>query len=121
MMIRLLTILLLAGAIAGCGRAGTPRTRAQGSGTNKLGQVEAVALASRLSAGMKEEAADTMLCEHGLSSGISLGCSHGWTRFYTLTNGSSLGLEISSGGRLRTAVIQSNGVDIVSIPLKNAP
>jgi hypothetical protein len=130
-MIRLLTILLLVGAIAGCGRSHAPRARAQDYGTNRLGQVEAVALASRLSAGMKEEAADTMLYEHGLSGQIGLGCSHGWNRYYTLTNGSSLVLEIRphranprgawTDGRLRTAVIRSNLVNIVSIKLKNAP
>ncbi len=119
-MMRLIMVELLAfGVAAGCGRSPSPRVSARGGGANNLGQTEAVALASRLSVGMKEEAADTLLREHGLSSGISLGCSHGWARFYMLSNGCNLGLEIRpdranpsgawTGGRLRAATIQSNG------------
>ena len=80
---------------------------------------------------MREEAADKLLRQHGLQGGLSLGCSHGWSRFYTLTNGCSLGLDIRpkranpsgawSDGLLRAAFIQSNGVNIVSITLTNAP
>ena len=90
--------------------------------------MEAIAIASRLAVGMREEDADRLLQAQGIPGGISIGCSHGWTHFYQLTNGCSLGLDISpnresasgewTDGQLRAAYIQSNGVHIVSIKLK---
>jgi hypothetical protein len=99
--------------------------------TNNVTRAEAIKAASKLRVGMKEEAAAKMLGERGLQTGGSVGCSHGWTRFYLLSDGYTLGLEIApkqaradgkwADGLLQSASIQSNGVKAVSIALTNAP
>lgn len=100
--------------------------------TNTISQAEAIKVASRLRVGMREEDVVRVLATNRLYSTFSLGAMTGWTSFYTLSNGCSLGLdyiarEVRGGGHwggngaLRKACIQSNCVNIISIALTNAP
>lgn len=101
--------------------------------TNEVSQAKAMLVATRLWVGMKEEdVAKVVDKENGLKSGGSAGDSIGWTRFYLLSNGCFLDLqmepkEVVTNGRwggnglLKSASIQSNGVKILSITLTNAP
>lgn len=99
--------------------------------TNRIGQAEAIKVASHLTNGMREEDAKRYLEQHGLGWNLSVGDSFGWSVFFPLTNGGSLGLDIKPrrfradgewrDGLLEAAFIQSNCVNIVSITLRNAP
>jgi hypothetical protein len=102
------------------------------SATNKIDRVQAAKIASRLKVGMREEDAEKVLAQSGITNGaFKVGCSHGWTSAFILSDGCSLALDIApkqartdgawAGGLLRAADIQSNGVKIVSITLTNAP
>jgi hypothetical protein len=96
--------------------------------TNHVTQAQAIAVASGLRLAMRDKDAVTYLERAGLTSGMSMGCSHEWTTFYTLTDGCSLGLQIAplqaradgawANGRLNAAFIQSNGSNILSISLR---
>jgi len=100
--------------------------------TNNITQAEAVKLVSHLRLGMAEEdAARIMEEKNGLTVGGRVGCSHGWTRFYLLSNGCCLDLEMEPGkaradgvwadGRLISASIQCNCVKVLSIAVTNRP
>lgn len=101
--------------------------------TNDVSQAKAVDIASRLWAGMKEDAvAEVLDKQNGLRSCGDAGDSFGWTRSYLLSNGCFLDLQMDpkpvritphwgGHGVLKSASIQSNGVEIVSIALTNAP
>jgi len=131
-MFRLISTLLVVGAVAGCGRSREARVPLPSNPpTAKVGQVEAIVAASKLSLGMREEDAEKVLAASGLTSPLKLGCSHGWTSAFILSNSCSLALDIEpkqaradgawKGGLLRAADIHSNGVKIVSITLTNTP
>ena len=112
----LLTALLVATA-TGCGRTSPAAV------TRSLGSTEALALAAHLQIGMSEKRAARFLNEHGIPCYMSLGCSHGWTRFGELTNGCSLALDMEptgffGGGQLKAAYIQSNGINIAQVTLR---
>src|SRR6266852_3926437 len=103
---------------------------AQRAFTNNVDQARAIKIASRLTVGMREEAVEKILDHSDLKYPIRAGDSFGWTRFYTLADGTALGLEFDSkipqppawtNGTLRAAFIQSNCVNIVSITLTNRP
>ncbi|HEY5912837.1 MAG TPA: hypothetical protein VJA21_19770 [Verrucomicrobiae bacterium] len=76
---------------------------------------------------MKEEKAIRLLELRGFKAPLKMGCSHGWTCFYTLDDGSSLGLDVAPvraravgawrHGLLRAAYIQKNGAN-ENIPLR---
>lgn len=85
------TILLCLGLVAILGYA-----HAQQFPTNNVGQTQAIQIASRLWVGMSEEDVEKAVeKQNGLKSGGSVGSPiTGWTRFYVLTNGCSLDLEI---------------------------
>src|SRR2546429_8017211 len=89
----------------------------QRSFTNKVERAVAIKVASRLAIGMREEAAASILERNDLRHPIRVGDSFGWTRFYTLADGTALGVEFDSiparppewtNGVLRAAFIQSN-------------
>jgi hypothetical protein len=98
--------------------------------TATAGQAEATSAASELSLGMREEDAEKILAMNGLTAAFKAGCSHGWTCVYILSNHCALALDIAptqaradgswTGGLLRAANIQSNGVTVVPIILGNA-
>lgn len=98
---------------------------------NKVDRIQAAKIASQLSVGMQEEAAEKFLSRNGITNSLKLGCSHGWTSVFILSDGCILALDVApkqagadgawAGGLLRAADIQSNGVKIVSIILTNAP
>lgn len=99
--------------------------------TNKVDRVQAVKIASRLKVGMREETVEKILTTNGLTGSLKVGCSHGWTSAFILSDGCSLALDIApkqaradgawADGLLRAADITSNGVKIVSITFTNAP
>ena len=101
--------------------------------TNNISQEQAINIVSRLRIGMKEEeVARVVDKQNGLSSAGNVGDSTGWTRTYLLSNGCFLDLQMDpkkivtdgkwgGNGLLKSASIQSNGVEIVSITLTNAP
>jgi hypothetical protein len=101
------------------------------SATNKVDRIQAARVASRLSVGMREEDAEKLLAQSGLTNSLKLGCSHGWASVFILSDGCQLALDVApkqaradglwAGGLLRAADIKSNGVTIVSITLTNAP
>src|SRR5215469_11936012 len=62
--------------------------------TNKIGQAEAIRVASQLTEGMREEDAKKFLQQHGFGRGSSMGDSFEWSDFFTLTNRCSLRLDI---------------------------
>ena len=99
--------------------------------TNGIGQERAVSLASHLARGMKEEDAMKFLARNGLQwSEVSAGDNYWWSTFIPLTNKCYLVLKNEasgpatngdrSNGVITGALIQSNGANIVSIPLTNA-
>jgi hypothetical protein len=99
---------------------------------NTLSPAVVVKLVSRLHVGMKEEEAAAFLWTNKLGSTFSIGAITGWDAVYTLSNGCSLHLDYSArsirpdghwggNGNLQRAFIQSNGVNIVSIPLRGIP
>jgi hypothetical protein len=104
---------------------------AQQSQTNRVDRAHAIRAASQLTLGMREEIAEGILATNGLSGPLKVGCSHGWTCFYTLADHSSLGIEIRpkraradgawADGLVEAAIIQKNGSNIVSIVLTNRP
>ena len=105
---------------------------AQNPLTNQVGRAEAIEIAKRLWVGMPEKTASKVLAESGLTNLVSLGALTGWSHFYGLSDGTSLALDYTSramptnhwwqgDGLLIRAFIQSNGVNIVSITLTNAP
>jgi hypothetical protein len=70
---------------------------------------------------MKESDALEFLSSKGLKAAGKLGCNHGWTCFFPLSDGSALGLEIgltratphaSWDNVLREAYIQRNGTNL---------
>ena len=100
--------------------------------SNYVGRAEAIRVASRLKVGMWEENASKLLATNGLKYAIGVGAVAGWDQCYGLADGTSLHLDyraraIARDGRwggngvLQRAFIQSNGVNIVSITLTNAP
>jgi hypothetical protein len=81
---------------------------------------------------MHEEDAAQFLATNSLFCSQKVGGSLGWGAEYILTDGCFLILDYTArnirtngfwggNGRLEKAYIQSNGVDIISIPLTNAP
>lgn len=88
---------------------------------------QAIMVAPRLHLGMQEEKAMKYLKSSGFDRPLKMGCSHGWTCFYRLADGSSLGLDIAPvraradgawrNGLLRAAYIQKDGSN-ASIPLR---
>ena len=96
--------------------------------TNNVSPAQAVKIASHLWIGMSEEdVAKVVDKQNGLKSGgsVGVGPASPWMRFYLLSNGCFLDLEIApkqgrSNRWLSAASIQSNGVKIVSIALTNA-
>ena len=99
------------------------------SSTNTVNRVQAGRIVSRLKVGMHEEDAEKILAQSGITNkAFRVGCSHGWTSTFILSDGCSLALDIAPkqakadgawvGGLLRAADIESNGVKIVSIKLK---
>jgi hypothetical protein len=117
---------LLSGLLAFCVGAG-----AQTFFTNRIGSAQAIKVASRLKIGMSEGVVDRFLETNGLTGGCTVGGIHGGTRFYLLSDGCFLDLEVSarsmstdlgwSNRILRAAWIQSNDVKITSIALTNRP
>src|ERR1700674_5084436 len=91
---------------------------AQLSHSNTVDRAHAIKAASQLAIGMREEVAEKILATNGLSRPLKMGCSHGWTCFYTLSDRSSLGIDIRpkraradgawADGLVEVAVIQSN-------------
>ncbi len=108
----------------------TNLTEAQ-TATNQFTQAQAVKIASKLTFGMREDDATKYLVHHGFKDGLSAGDSFGWSHFFPLSRGCSLGLDIKPkrfrpdgawrDGLLQAAHIQSNGINIVSINITNAP
>ncbi len=104
----------------------SPRGDAQTARPSLSGE-QAIRAASQLSLGMKEEKAMRLLESKGFEGPLKMGCSHGWTCFYPLADGTSLGLDIAPvraradglwrNGLLRAAYIQKNGTN-ASIALK---
>ena len=102
--------------VAWRGQAQTNAARA------RLDLDQAITMASHLSLGMREEKAIKLLEAGGLQAPLKVGCSHGWTCFYALGNGSSLALDIAPiraradgewvNGLLRAAFIQRNGTNL---------
>lgn len=98
---------------------------------HKVGQAEAIQIASQLAVGMTEDDATKFLERNGLRSGGRIGSSQGWYSFFPLANGVSLGLNIRpkepkpdagwANGLLQAAFLQSNGVIFSSITLTNTP
>ena len=106
--------------------------QAQRFPTNSIDAAQAIKIASCLRWGMPEQEVAKILDEqHGLRSGGNMGASGGCTRFYLLTNGCFLDLQMEpkkmrldgnwgGNGLLQSASIQSNGVKIVDIAFTNA-
>jgi hypothetical protein len=105
--------------------------RAQATATNQITQAQAIKLASKLTFSMREQDATTYLVQHGFKDGVSVGGSVGWSHFFSFSREGSLSLFIKrkkfgpegerADGLLQAAYIQSNGINIVSINLTNAP
>jgi hypothetical protein len=95
--------------------------------TNKIDAADAAKAASHLQNGMSEQDIDKVLETNGLTVGYTIGGTAGGTRFYLLSDGCSLDLDVSLNPRgwtnkiFRAASIQSNGVKIASITLTNRP
>jgi hypothetical protein len=91
-----------------------------------LGRDQAITVASQLHLGMHEEKAMNYLKTSGFGRPLKMECSHGWTCFYPMADGSSLGLDIAPvraradgawrNGLLRAAYVQKDGSN-ASIPL----
>ena len=86
----------------------------------RISSENAIAVASQLTLGMKETDAIQFLASHGINGPGKLGCSHGWTFFYSLSDSNRLGLDIgltradphgSWDNVLRAAYIQRNGTN----------
>jgi hypothetical protein len=106
--------------------------KAQPTSTNSVDRATAIKAASQLAVGMREEVAERLLATNGLRNPMKMGCSHGWSSFYTLSDRCSLAIEIApkrarsdgawADGLVKAAVIQNkNGENIVSITLTNRP
>lgn len=123
------------------------------SRTNLVQVPEAIRVASQLHPGISEADATKFLQQDGVGScvivtngttnvyslggtsnvySLSIGSSVGWTTFYELAEGCSLGLEMrpsqirtdgiwGGNGLLERAIIQSNSINIVTISLTNKP
>jgi hypothetical protein len=103
--------------------------------TNQVGRVQAIKVASRLAVGMKEADAYTYVETNGFTAGYTIGGRFGGTRFYRLSDGWELDLEINvkpgtwtnrvlTGASVRdltAALTRSNDVKAVSIKLANSP
>jgi hypothetical protein len=95
--------------------------------TNKIGRSDAVKIASRLSAGMPEWSAYRFMETNGLTFGYTVGGIVSGTRFYLLSDGCELNLEISiergtwTNRVLTAASLRSNNVKILLITLTNRP
>jgi hypothetical protein len=105
---------LLLAAYCGHAQANTSRPR--------FNPEQAIAVASNLSLGMRENEAIRLLESTGLKAPMRVGCSHGWTCFYDLVDGSRLGLAMAptraradgawANGLLRAAYIQRQGSNL---------
>ena len=107
----------------------------QTNATKKIARAEAIRIASRLIVGMRQADASKMLVQGGFQEVSAALCSHDtFLQNYPLTDGCDLCLEymptLSSSNspvlRLRNSLLQhasitSNGVDIITITLTNAP
>ena len=93
-------------------------------------QTDALKLASRLAVGMKEEEAVKLMTGSGLTQRfVKVGGAFRWTEPFELANGCVLVLDFKPkyfdptnllrNGILQSACIQSNGVNVAAIPLKN--
>src|SRR5450759_3886949 len=89
--------------------------------TNTVGQKQAIKIASHLKVGMREEDAFQLLATNKLYSNLRAGDNYGWDAVYDLTDHCSLHLSYTArewrtnwggNGRLDSAFIQSNGVNI---------
>ena len=97
--------------------------------TNNVSQAQAIQIASRLWAGMSEDAvAKVVEKENGLKTGGNVGSPiTGWTRFYVLANDCRLDLEIEPKQRESNCWLRANfirtmsGTNVVAITLTNAP
>ncbi|HZR21504.1 MAG TPA: hypothetical protein VFE51_29755 [Verrucomicrobiae bacterium] len=96
--------------------------RGEAQTQNSLSESRAIEAASQLALGTKEGKALQLMAARGFKEPIKMGCSHGWTCFYALADGSSLGLDIApvrahadgqwKNGLLRAAYIQRNGENV---------
>ncbi len=93
--------------------------------TNKVQPSDAVKIASRLTAGMKEVDALRFMETNGLPFGYTVGGTLSATCFYPLPDGCRLDLEISIEARnwtnrvLKSASLRSNNVSVLPIKLTN--
>jgi hypothetical protein len=95
--------------------------------TNTIGHVQAIKIAAQLKKGMTEEQVNQFMATNKLFSGISVGDNFAWGQFFDLTDNCSLHLDFDGNNwgqdgasSLQAAYIQSNLVDIISIPLDKA-
>lgn len=95
---------------------------------NLLSLAQTIKIAGQLKKGMREEDVNQFMATKKLYSGIGIGDNFAWSEVFYLTDNCSLYLDYGGNdwGRcgissLETAHIQSNQIDIISIPLTNAP
>jgi hypothetical protein len=101
---------------------------AQASRTNNIGRAEAVRIASQFRVGTAEREVARILEHRGLTNEGGVASSFAWSCSYRLSDGCVLSCEMKpkqfgddwGDGLLVSACIRSNGVGVVSIPLKNA-
>jgi hypothetical protein len=91
--------------------------------TNTMATAEATRVAARLPLGASKQEVDRLLQKNHLAVTYSLAVtrSPALTRACSLADGCCLILETTSSGNLKSASIQSNGVNIASITLTNRP
>lgn len=100
------------------------------SAPNEVDRKQTAEIASLLTLGMREEDAEKLLLQNGIKNTGKVGCSHGWTSGFDLSDRCHLFLHIApkqaradgawTDGLLQGADIQSNGAKIVSIKLRKA-
>lgn len=94
--------------------------------TNTLGPAQAIKIASQMKKGWSEVDVNQFMATNKLFSGISVGDNFAWGEFFDLSDNCSLHLDFNGnnwgrdGSSLQAAYIQSNLVDIISIPLGKA-
>jgi hypothetical protein len=119
---KIISRLLASGLIASVLCAGAQIIR-----TNKMGSIQALKIASRLKVGMQIRDMERFMETNGLTEGFTLGGIGYGTKVYVLSDGCSLCLDSAStrgiwtNSVLQSACIQSNGIKIQSIRLKNRP